>query len=977
MLVPIIKRLLVSLLLVGAAAMVLLLSDLHSRDRGRKEAASGGTKPAVALLKHASNGLLDELETGVVEGMAAAGYADGGRIVLRRFSAEGDLPTANAIARQMTDGSFQLAITLSTLSLQCVANANKDGRVIHVFGGVTDPAGAGVGIQQMNTTNKPRWLAGMGTFQPVREILTEAKRFWPGLKVVGVIWNRAERNSEACTAKARETCKELGLQLIEATVDQSKDVPEAAESLVARGAQAFWTGFDVTVLNATASLCEVAAKAKIPVFSNTSGHVRSGTLFDLGANYREVGHAVGGLAASILDGMKPDSVAITNFMPERLMLNQQVLKNLRDPWRFPDDAYGRAALVIGPEGQIEKELSEKPLAATAKGSFKIGLAYFGPDAGTDTAISGLLDGLRQLGLEEGRNLEIQKVHASGEIGTIPAMLQALEAGQAEVIVAFSTPVITAACSGAGRKPVVFTYCSDPIAAGAGKSFEDHLPFVTGIGCFPPIEEALTMLRLTFPGLKRLGTVYNNAEANSVKVVSVLRALCATNGIELVESTANNTSEVVPAAQALASREVTAVYLPGDNTAYQAFEGLVSRLTDARVPLVIDSPEYLDRGALAVVGVGYYQCGFAAAAPLARVLKGEKPAAIPLRNVTEKKVFFNSEVARKFGVVFPPAVLAMQTPATPPIAAAGRKPLGRRWRIRETSYSESVMVEDAMRGFRQGLTEAGLTDGRDYSLQTLCAQGDMAGLGALFDSAKTAGTDLYVVYSTPALQTAIRRVQHSPVVFTVVADPFVAGAGKTETEHLPNVTGVYTLGPYREMAQLLRNHFPQIQRVGTLFCPAEANSLANKDLFVKEANKCGLTIETVPANSPAEMSDAAQALCGRKLDAVVQVIDNLSSAGFPAIVRAASLSRIPVFACQGGAVKQGAVLALARDYYDAGRESASIAARIMRGESPSRIPFSPPTKTKKLVNLPKAAELRLIIPEPVLRDAERVSVSGTP
>ena len=70
-----------------------------------------------------------------------------------------------------------------------------------------------------------------------------------------------------------------------------------------------------------------------------------------------------------------------------------------------------------------------------------------------------------------------------------------------------------------------------------------------------------------------------------------------------------------------------------------------------------------------------------------------------------------------------------------------------------------------------------------------------------------------------------------MVFTVVADPFVAGAGKTDTEHLPNVTGVYTQGPYREMAEMLRDHFPAIKRVGTLYCPAEANSVANKDVFV--------------------------------------------------------------------------------------------------------------------------------------------------
>ena len=79
----------------------------------------------MAILKHASNRLLDELESGVLEQLAAAGYEDGQRLRLQRFSAEGDLPTANAIAKQVTDGSYQMVITISTLSLQCVANANK------------------------------------------------------------------------------------------------------------------------------------------------------------------------------------------------------------------------------------------------------------------------------------------------------------------------------------------------------------------------------------------------------------------------------------------------------------------------------------------------------------------------------------------------------------------------------------------------------------------------------------------------------------------------------------------------------------------------------------------------------------------------------------------------------------------------------------------------------------------------------------
>ncbi|MBU6403014.1 MAG: ABC transporter substrate-binding protein, partial [Verrucomicrobia bacterium] len=546
------------------------------------------------------------VERGVLEQLAEAGYRAGERLALQRFSAEGDLPTANAMASRMTDGHFAMAITISTLSLQCVANANKAGRTVHVFGAVTDPAGAGVGIRAMNSTNKPPWLAGIGTFQPVEQIFRAAKRAWPELKVVGVVWNPTERNSEACTLQARVVCRALGIELLEANVDQSKDVREAADSLVARGVQAFWTGADVTVLNATAALCESAARARLPVFSNASGQVSQGTLFDLGANYREVGHCVGAIAAAILDGASPASFVITKFMPERVMLNRQVLQRLRDPWRFPEELCARAEVIIGEDGHVERDLT--------------------------------------------------------------------------------------------------------------------------------------------------------------------------------------------------------------------------RVAPLTVP--------------------------------------------------------RAQVARP-----------------------------RTARLYELLYLESVMVEDAMRGFRAGLRDAGLRDGMDFKIATLSAQGDMAALGSLFDSARTAGADLYVVYGTPTLQTALRKVQDTPVVFTVVADPFVVGAGRSDADHRPGLTGVYTQGPYREMAELLQAQFPRIKRVGTLFCPAEVNSVANKDLFVREAHRCGLTVTTVPVNSASELADAALALCGRSLDAVVQVIDNLSAAGFPAITRAAEQYRLPVFACQGAAASQGAAVAL--------------------------------------------------------------------
>ena len=230
------------MLLIGLACGVLLYSDWDQRAGGRRRI------PQVAVLQHVSQPLLDDGVSGMLDGLAAAGFIDGKNIAIRRYNAENDLATANAIAKQITSGQYDMVLTSSTLSLQSVANANRAGRTMQVFGIVADPASAGVGISRENPLDHPKHLVGIGTFLPVKPAFEMAKRLNPALKSIGVAWNPGESNSEAFTKKAREASKELGIELMEATIENSSGVFEAASALVARGAQALWVGGDVTVM---------------------------------------------------------------------------------------------------------------------------------------------------------------------------------------------------------------------------------------------------------------------------------------------------------------------------------------------------------------------------------------------------------------------------------------------------------------------------------------------------------------------------------------------------------------------------------------------------------------------------------------------------------------------------------------------------------------------------------------------------------
>lgn len=299
-------------------------------------------------------------------------------------------------------------------------------------------------------------------------------------------------------------------------------------------------------------------------------------------------------------------------------------------------------------------------------------------------------------------------------------------------------------------------------------------------------------------------------------------------------------------------------------------------------------------------------------------------------------------------------------------AAGGPRFGRTWNLHLVKYSESVPAEESERGFVEALGSSGLRAGLDYTLTTHSAQGDMASLPSIMDAVLTARADALIVLSTPTLQAAMQKVRTIPIVFTFVADPFVVKAATSDTDHLPNVTGVYTVGPYREMCEILALHFPRYRRVGTLFTPAETNSVANKEMFVAEAKRRGIEVETVPVQTSTELPDAAMALASRPIDAIVQVLDNLTMAGFSPLSRAAFGRKLAVIGFFSSALTQGAALTLSRDYVDAGREAEEKLLRVMAGESPARIPLSPPRTTVLAVSEANAAKQGLTIPPALLK-----------
>ncbi|MGH9858048.1 MAG: ABC transporter substrate-binding protein, partial [Acidobacteriota bacterium] len=219
---------------------------------------------------------------------------------------------------------------------------------------------------------------------------------------------------------------------------------------------------------------------------------------------------------------------------------------------------------------------------------------------------------------------------------------------------------------------------------------------------------------------------------------------------------------------------------------------------------------------------------------------------------------------------------------------------KKWRILLAMLVEAAPMEEASEGMRAGLNQAGLVEGQDYEIVERNAQGDMATLNSILDTASTDQVDMIFTITTPALQTAMNKVKDKPVIFSLAVDPASWGGAKSESDHPPNMTGVYVNSPFQRMIDVIRQCFPKTKKIGTLFSPAESNSVYIKDLFSSIVRKNGLEIVTVPVNSSVEVSEASQTLVQRGIDAFCQIGDNTSSAAFPSIIRVADAAKVPLF-----------------------------------------------------------------------------------
>jgi ABC-type uncharacterized transport system substrate-binding protein len=264
-----------------------------------------------------------------------------------------------------------------------------------------------------------------------------------------------------------------------------------------------------------------------------------------------------------------------------------------------------------------------------------------------------------------------------------------------------------------------------------------------------------------------------------------------------------------------------------------------------------------------------------------------------------------------------------------------------YQISIVAFGQDALTEDGLRGIADGLQQAGLATGITYQTKVRNAQADMATLNSIVDAAVQDKPDLIMTISTPTLQAALNRVKGIPVVFTNTADPLAAGAGTSFGEHNPMFTGICTASDFERSMQVLKQLLPRATKIGTLFAPAEVNSVVYKDRLKAAAATYGLQLEAVPVNQSSDISDAVLMLCSKQ----------------PTFVSAF--------------VRDGALLAVARDFHQAGMDAAGIAVSVLAGANPADIPFRFVSKTLVVLNQDTANAFGITIPDDLRAQADEI------
>ena len=288
----------------------------------------------------------------------------------------------------------------------------------------------------------------------------------------------------------------------------------------------------------------------------------------------------------------------------------------------------------------------------------------------------------------------------------------------------------------------------------------------------------------------------------------------------------------------------------------------------------------------------------------------------------------------------------------------------------TQIVEHPALDACRKGVVDALGEAGYTVGQNLRIDYQSAQDSAATAVQIARKFVGEQPDAIVAISTPSAQPVVAATQTIPVIFSAVTDPLEARLVTNLAHPGGNVTGTTDTLPLERHLDLITTISPKAKRIGVVYNPGEANSVATVTRLKTLAAARGLTVVEAPAPRTSDVLYAARALVGHA-DVIYVPTDNTVVTALEGVVRTGFEAKLPVYAADTDSVKRGALAAVGFNYYDVGRQTGAIVARVLDGEAPGEIPVESVKRTELFINLRSAERMGVTVPQSVLDAAGEV------
>ncbi len=287
---------------------------------------------------------------------------------------------------------------------------------------------------------------------------------------------------------------------------------------------------------------------------------------------------------------------------------------------------------------------------------KVGIVQLVEHNALDAANKGFVDGLKERGYEEGKNLSIDRQNAQADQSNLQNISQRFVSAKMDLICAIATPAAQTVVNATKEIPIVGTAITDYVGAKLAASNEAPKGNVTGTSDMNPVKEQIDLLLKLCPNTKTIGTIYCSSEVNSEVQVKAMKEYAESKGLKVEVATISTVNDIQQAAQSLVG-QVDVFYEPTDNIIASAMPTLAAITDPAKKPIICGEPNMVKAGGFATYGIDYYKLGVQTGYMAADILDGKsKPATMPIEMAKDLKVTINKKSAAALGITIPEDVL---------------------------------------------------------------------------------------------------------------------------------------------------------------------------------------------------------------------------------------------------------------------------------------------------------------------------------